>query len=266
MHIGRIDESAVLGSSWLHRVSPVSKLVAFAFLLAAVITSWNALLLASLAIMLATIAISARLDGRLIIPLAGYPALFAIIFAFSASTSLLGGATVVLKAVVAALGAIIVILTTPYPSVFAPIQRIVPAIVGDALLMTYRSLFLLFEKFGNLITAARLRAGLRFGHPLRSARMTTRALAGLLVYSFDLSQRSYDIMRVRGYEGRLYVTLAKSSAPHADVALIAGAAIAFATSVFWRVQWQALNPYSWILALLSAAGLAVALMMKGRHA
>jgi energy-coupling factor transporter transmembrane protein EcfT len=266
VHIGRIDASATLGDSWLHRVAPTSKLVAFALLLGAVIASWNVLVVGSLALSLVAVAVSARLDGRMLVALAGYPALFALIFAFSASTSMLGGVTIVLKAVTAALGAVILILTTPYPYVFAPIQRIVPSIVGDALLMTYRSLFLLLEKFGNLLTASRLRAGLSAGHPLRSARATTRALGGLLIYSFDLSQCSYDIMRVRGYEGRLRVTLPRSAAPHVDAMLIAGAVALLAVSITWRLGWQGLNPYSWVLPIIPALALAAAVLMKGRTA
>jgi len=264
--IGRIDESATRGTSWLHRVSPVSKLVAFALVLAAAIASWNVLVVGSLTLALAAVGASARLRAGLILPLVGYPAAFAAIFAFSAATSWLDGTTIVLKAVTAALGAIIVILTTPYPYVFAPIQRVLPTIVGDALLMTYRSLFLLLEKFANLLTAARLRAGLRGRHPVRSARMTTRALGGLLIYSFDLSQRSYDIMRMRGYEGRLRVTLPKSTSPRADAALMTGASLLLATSVLWRVEWEALNPYSWVLPVLPALGLGAALLMRGRSA
>lgn len=264
MHVGRIDESATLGDSWLHRVAPVSKLVAFALVLGAVIASWNVLVVGSLSLALVAVAVSARLKGRLLLTLVGYPALFALIFAFSAATSVLGGLTIVLKAVTAATGAIIVVLTTPYPYVFAPIQRVVPSIVGDALLMTYRSLFLLLEKFGNLLTAARLRAGLTAGHPVRSARATTRALGGLLIYSFDLSQRSYDIMRMRGYEGRLRVTLPRSSAPRTDVALLAGSLALLAVSVSWRVGWEALNPYSWVLPIVPALALGGALLAKRR--
>jgi len=266
VHIGRIDESATRGDSWLHRVSPVSKLVAFALVLGAAISTWNALVVGSLALALVAVAASARLRGRLVLSLAGYPALFAAVFAFSAATSLLGGVTIVLKAVTAALAAVIVILTTPYPYVFAPIQRIVPAIVGDALLMTYRSLFLLLEKLGNLITASRLRAGLSAGHPVRSARATTRALGGLLIYSFDLSQRSYDIMRMRGYEGRLRVTLPASVDRRVDVALVTGALLLLGISLIWRLGWETLNPYSWVLPIVPAFAILATLLAKRRTA
>ncbi len=266
MHIGRIDESATSGDSWLHRVSPVGKLLAFALVLAAVIVSWNVLLVGSLTLSLAAVAVSARLKPRLTFALAAYPAVFALVFAFSASTSVLGGVTIVLKAVTAALGAIIVVLTTPYPYVFAPIQRIVPTIVGDALLMTYRSLFLLLEKFANLLTAARLRAGLATGHPIRSARATTGALGGLLLYSIDLSQRSYDVMRVRGYEGRLRAPIPRSQAPLIDIALVLSALALLAVSVTWRLGWQELNPYSWALPILPAHALLAALLTWRRRA
>lgn len=266
MNIGRIDASATLGRSWLHRVSPVSKLVALALVLAATIITWNVLFLGSLALTLVAVAVSARLGGGLLLTLMGYPAAFATIFALSAATTPLGGVTIVLKAVTAALGAIVLVLTTPYPYIFAPLQRVLPPLVGDALLMTYRSLFLLLEKFGNLLTAARLRAGLRGRHPVRSALAATRALGGLLIYSFDLAQRSYDIMRMRGYEGRLHVTVPRSVSPRVDGALIAGAAGLLVLSVTWRVEWQALNPYSWVLLFVPASALAVALLARRRTA
>ncbi len=264
MHIGRIDESATLGTSWMHHVSPLSKLAAFVLVLAATVLSWNVLVVSSLAVALLAAAASARLKWRLLLSLAAYPALFALIFAVSAATSVLGGVVIIVKAVTAALAAVILVLTTPYPFVFAPLQRILPTIVGDALLMTYRSLFLLLEKFGNLLTASRLRAGISAGHPIRSARATTRALGGLLLYSFDLSQRSYDIMRMRGYEGRLRVTLPRSTARHVDAALIAGAVALFAVSLLWRVGWEALNPYTWMVPVVPSLALLVALATQKR--
>lgn len=258
MNVGAVDQSATLGRSWLHRASPVAKLIAFAVTLAAVVVTWNVIVVASLAILLVATATSARLKPRLTYGLALYPGLFALVFAASSAPSLLVGAVIVLKAVTAALAAVIVVLTTPYPQVFAPVQRIVPSIVGDALLMTYRSTFLLLEKFGNLMRAVRLRSGLTAGHPVRAARATTSALGGLLLYSFDLSQRDYDVMRLRGYEGRLRAPLPHGESRVLDVLLVAGAALALATSGLWRVGAAALNPYSWLVAIpaLFALGLA----------
>lgn len=259
MDIGSIDASATSGRSWLHRTSPKAKLVAFALVLSAAIVSWNLLVLSGLLVLLAAAVMSARVRPQLAYGLAAYPAVFAAVFAFASAPDLLTGAVIVLKAAVAGLGAVTVVVTTPYPQIFAPLQRVLPRIVGDALLMTYRSTFLLLEKFSNLLTAVKLRSGLRAGHPVRAARATTQALGGLLLYSFDLSQRDYDIMRLRGYQDRLRVQLPESASPTRDGAMIAGALAALAVSILWRTGAGTLNPYSWlvlippVVALLAAA-------------
>ena len=265
MDIGAIDTSATTGASWLHRRSPVSKLIAFAFLLAAVVVTWNLFVVLGLLAVLSAAVISARLKARLAFGLAAYPALFALIFALASATGIMTGAVIVSKAVTAALAAVTIVLTTPYPQVFAPVQRVVPIVVGDALLMTYRSVFLLLGKFSDLLRAMRLRAGVVGHAPIPSARATTRALGGLLLYSLDLSQREYDVMRVRGYERRLVADLPRSERPLADAAMIATAALLLAASALWRVAWQALNPYSWIPLAAGVLLLAVVVILRWRQ-
>ncbi len=264
MNLGVIDTSATSGSSWLHRRSPTTKLIAFALVLGAVVVTWNVLVVASFAVVLAAGVVSARLRGRLAFGLAAYPALFALIFVVASAPNVLTGTVIVLKAVTAALAAVTVVLTTPYPQVFAPVQRVVPGVVGDALLMTYRATFLLLDKFTHLLRSMRLRAGIAGTHPLQSARATTRSLGGLLLYSFDLSERDYDIMRLRGYEGRLRAELPKSQSRAIDVALLAVALTLLATSVLWRVAWQTLNPYSWLPLAGAAVLFGIALVVRWR--
>ncbi|MDP2401972.1 MAG: hypothetical protein Q8M66_08340, partial [Actinomycetota bacterium] len=117
MDIAAIDSSATLGRSWLHQATPVAKLWAFTFVLSAVIVSWNVLVLAGIMIALLAVSIAARLRPGLLLPLALYPAVFAAVFAFSAAPDVLTGVTIVLKAVAAALAAIMLVLSTPYPQV-----------------------------------------------------------------------------------------------------------------------------------------------------
>lgn len=258
MDIGSVDRSATSDLGWLHRVSPAAKLFAFALVLAAVVTTWNVFVALALLLGLLAAAISARLDLRLAVPLAAYPALFALIFALASAPDALTGTLIVLKAMGAGLAAVTIVLTTPYPHIFAPIQRVVPGIVGDALLMTYRSTFLLLDKFSNLLRAVRLRSGLRGAHPVRMARATAQALGSLLLYSLDLAQRDYDVMRLRGYTGRLRARLPKTSSRAVDAALVAASGVALVTSVAWRVDWRALNPYSWLVPLPALALVLVA--------
>ncbi len=265
MHIGSVDESAVLGRSWLHTASPNAKLISLALMLGAVVTTWNALVVASLALLLMAVVTSTDLKPRLAYGLAAYPAIFAVVFALSSAPNALTGTVIVLKAVVAALAAVIVVLTTPYPQVFAPIQCITPSVVGDALLMTYRSTFLLLEKFSNLMRAVKLRSGLTAGHPIRTARATTRALGGLLLYSFDLAQRDYDVMRLRGYEGHLRVGRVRGLSPLRDALLVIGSLVALTVSVLMRLAATELNPYSWIVPLIPLTILITAIALKWRN-
>ncbi len=261
MDVGAIDRSATLGTGPLRSADPRSKLVALALVLGAVLVSWNALVLASFTIALLAASVWGRLPVGLAIRLAAYPAVFALVFAFASAPDAMTASVIVLKATTAALGAVTVVLSTPYPQVFAPLQRITPGIVGDAMLMTYRSLFILLEKFSNLLRAARLRAGLAGKNPVRSARVVFSALGGLMLYAVDLAQRDYDIMRVRGYEGRLRTTPAGSTNRLADVTILVGSLVMLATSVVWRSAATTLNPYSWLAPLpaLAALGLTFAL-------
>jgi energy-coupling factor transporter transmembrane protein EcfT len=255
-----VDLSATSKRSALHRAAPVAKLAAFGLALGAIVVQNNVLVVAGVAFTVAALAVGSRLPLRLVFSLAAYPGVFAVVFAFAAAPDPLTGSLFVAKAIGAALCAVVLVCTTPYPQIFAPIQRIVPEVVGDAMLMTYRSLFLLMEKFDRLRVAVRLRSGLARHQPLRAVRATASALGGLVLYALDLSQREYDVMRLRGYSGRLRVTLPRSGAPGFDAALLSGAAALLALAVVFRLAGAGLTPYSWLppvaalFALLTAVG------------
>lgn len=257
MRIGRIDAAATTGHSALHGTRPAVKLVAFAALLGAVVVSTNVLAIAALALTLAAIVIAQRLPYKTMFGLAAYPGLFAALFAFAAASGWLAGALIVAKAVTSALAAVMLVFTTPYPQIFAPVQRFVPGVLGDALLMTYRSLFLLIDTFDHTLTAVRLRSGLSRHQPVRAARAATNSLGIVMLYSLDLSQRTYDIMRLRGYDGRLVVSAAPSASRATDAAVLAGALALAGIAIAFRVAWRYLNPYSWI-PFAAAAGALVA--------
>jgi cobalt/nickel transport system permease protein len=262
MDVRAIDLSATTGGSALHGASPVTKIAAATLVLAAVVLQQNLFVVFACLLVLASLAVGMRLPLRKVFGLAAYPAVFSIVFAFAAAPDALTGALFVTRAVAASLGAIVLLFVTPYPQLFAPMQRVLPEIVGDALLMTYRSLFLLAEKFERLRIAIRLRSGLTRGHPVRAARATAGALGSLVLYAFDLSQREYDVMRLRGYQGRLRVTLPRAASPAFDATLLASAAAVLALAVVFRLAGAALTPWSWLLA--AAAALALLATIAGR--
>ncbi|MBN1193419.1 MAG: hypothetical protein JXA36_06990 [Coriobacteriia bacterium] len=264
MDVTAVDRSAVLGDTMLHRAAAVSKLVATGLILAAVVSVNDTLVALGLALSLTGAAAALRLPLRKMLPLALYPALFALVFAFAAAPGPVTGALLVLKAVTAALAVVMLMFSTPYPQVFAPLQRVTPEIVGDALLMTYRSLFILAEKYSDLLRIVRLRSGVSARQPVRAARATTRALGGLLLYSFDLSQREYDILRLRGYEGGLRVTPQPVREPGADFAAIAyGVLILGVVLAFTRFA-TGLAGYSWLVVVVGLIDLGCGLIIGRR--
>lgn len=256
MDIAAIDRSATRDDGFLRAASPASKLVALALVLAAVLASFNVLVLLGVFVGLLAIGLAGRLPMRLALTLAAYPALFAGVFAVASAPDAMTAAVIVMKAVCAALAAVTVVLSTPYPYIFAPIQRIVPGIVGDALLMTYRATFLLLGKFGALLRAVRLRAGARGRTPMRTLRLSASAMGGLLLYAVDLAQRDYDVMRLRGYAGRLRTSPRRSRDRRADAIVIVAAVLALTTAVLWRLGAASLNPYSWLVPIPAVMALA----------
>jgi energy-coupling factor transporter transmembrane protein EcfT len=256
MDVRAIDLSATSGRSRLHSAAPTAKLAAFVLVLAAVVIQQNLLIVAACGLLLASVVIANRLPLRAVFGLAAYPAIFAVVFAFAAAPDPFTGALFVARAVSAALAAVALVFVTPYPQLFAPLQRVLPEIVGDAMLMTYRSLFLLADKFEHLRLAIRLRSGLSRGRPVRAARASASALGSLVLYALDLAQREYDVLRLRGYEGGLRVSPPPVTDRAFNVALVAGAAAVTAVAVAFRLAGAASTPYSWLAAAFGAIVLA----------
>ena len=261
MRIADVDTIAVLGDSALHRIGAPAKLVAFVLVLSAVLVTTNVLLIIALSLTLIAVVVGLRLPARTLLGFAAYPAVFAALFALATTAGILGVVLVVGKALCAALAAVLLTFTTPYPYIFAPVQRVMPTLLGDAALMTYRSLFLLLDRMDKTLTSVRLRAGRpqSFG---AGARMATTALGGVLFYSIDLSQRTYDVMRLRGYEGRLEISPQPAGPIALRMATVVAAAALLGVAVLWRVWWTALNPYSWLPALSAALLLLVAVFAR----
>jgi cobalt/nickel transport system permease protein len=204
MDIYLIDYWAQSGQSRWHQASALAKMIGTALTIAAVVLSGDIFVLVAIYLLLAAVLAGTRLDTRRILLIAAYPGLFAVLFALSRwDGDWLTPATIIAKALTAALATVLLIVTTPYPDIFAALQRVFPPLVGDALFLTYRAFFLTLESMGHLLTALRLRGGLVPGHYLSNGRNIASSLGLLLINSLDMSQRLYDVLSVRGYNGRL---------------------------------------------------------------
>ncbi len=264
MDIAAFDRWAVQGKSRIHKASPPGKLVAALLFVACVAVARDVLTLVTLYLALAALVVVARLPLRRILVIATYPALFAALFAFSQWNGRWATpAVIVLKAMDAGLAMVLLIGTTPYPQLFAVVGRALPRVVGDALLMTYRTFFMLLESMDHLVTALRLRGGLLRGRPLRTVRNLSVTLGVLLVRSFDLAQRLYEALTLRGYAGRFPAGGNwKKLAPAYDGLPIAVGGVLFVIAIVSQTgRW----PLAFALAapMLAGAGFVAAIIERG---
>jgi len=265
MRLADIDYAATSGDSVLHHASARAKLTAFALMLAAVVLTTDVLLLWAIALTLVAAQTVIGLPVRRILTTAMYPVFFAIVFAVSASTDLVSGMLVIVKASTAALVAVTLVYTTPYPQVFAPLQRVLPPLVADSMLVTYRSFFLLTERLERLFTAMRLRSAGAEASLTKRIRQTSRALANLILYSFDLAQRDYDVLKLRGYEGSFILGAQPRRSSTAGTVVVGFATIMFSTTLAWRLATDTLAPLGWVFAAMSIVGLVVAMVIRALH-
>jgi energy-coupling factor transporter transmembrane protein EcfT len=208
------------GESWLHRASPFAK---WLLLLAVVLVAIGARspwpLLGAYAL-LALAAASCRLPVRGLLAASLLPVPLVGLFALSRwDGTAVPPLTIVGKGMITALAGVLVAATTPYPDLLAPATRVLPPVIGDSLVLTYRALFILAARAEALRLAIRAR-GAFFPRPAPGAlpwpargtslrrRFDVLATgAGLaVVRSADLSTQLYDVMRLRGYQGRLAPT------------------------------------------------------------
>ena len=254
MDIGIIDYWANKGDTALHRASAPSKVAAVTLIVGSVVVTDSFFVLLTIYLLVAAAIVSARLPALKIAGIAAYPAIFALIFAASRwDGSILNLAVLVLRSLTAALTMLMLITTTPYPEVFATFYRFLPRAVGDGLFLTYRSLFLMLGFMGNIWIALRLRGGLTRGRFVQNVVNLSDAVGLLVLRALRLSQRFYDVMRVRGYAGRIVARRRRRELSRYDLyplglgAFLAGLAVA---ARFWP---DILIPYVGLAPLTALA-------------
>jgi cobalt/nickel transport system ATP-binding protein len=248
----------------MHQATPLGKIAATLLFITCVAVARDVFTLLTLYGVLATLVVLARLPLRRVLAIAAYPALFAALFAISQWNGRWATpAVIVLKATSAGLAMVLLISTTPYPQLFAVVGRALPRIVADALLMTYRTFFMLLESMDHLITALRLRGGLLRGRPVRTINNLSIALGVLLIRSFDLGQRLYETLTLRGYAGRFPAGGNwKKMAPAYDGLPIVAGLVLFAIAIASQTGGWSLA-YALAALLLVGVGFTVAIVERG---
>jgi cobalt/nickel transport system permease protein len=203
IQLSYLDYLAVEGKSWLHHLSPKLKVIGMALVLLGIVTLRSLSGLFLLYAILLTLFFISRIPLR-IFSLTLYPLIFAFLFIFISGFQILFIFLIFLKVLCGSTGVVLLLATTPYPSIFRVLGRVLPSIFVTALFLTYRSIFILLKVFEETQHALYLRGGFQWRHPWRSLNNISNAFGHLIIKGIDASERMYESMVLRGFKNKIH--------------------------------------------------------------
>lgn len=219
-------------TSPVHRRDPRAKIIALLVFLVALGTAHRALPLISVAflLLLATGLIGARLPLFGILARAAFVLPFTLVFALICwATGDPGrGVSLVAKSYLSALAVLLVVATTPLPSLLWGLERAgVPRFLLLVVQFLYRYLFVIVEEAQHMRAAAAARGASARDWTAGGARFRAAAgaLAVLFARSYSRAQHIHHAMLARGFQGR-FQALEAGPFRSRDVAFAALASLA----------------------------------------
>jgi len=203
IQLSYLDYLAVEGKSWLHRLSPKLKIIGMGFVLLGIVTLRNPSGLLLLYVVLLSLFFISRIPLK-IFSLTFYPLIFAFLFIFISGFQILFILLIFLKVLCGSTGVILLLATTPYPSIFLALGKVLPSLFVTALFLTYRSIFILLTVFEETQHALHLRGGLQWRHPWRSLINISNAFGHLIIQGIDASEKMYESMVLRGFKNKIH--------------------------------------------------------------
>jgi len=203
IQLSYLDYLAVEGKSWLHRLSPKLKMIGMVFVLFFIVTLRNLPGLFLLYIILLSLFFFSRIPLK-IFSFTFYPLLFAILFIFISGFQIFFILLIFLKVLCGSTGVVLLLATTPYPSIFRVLGKVLPSLFVTALFLTYRSIFILLNVFEETQHALYLRGGLQWRHPWRSLTNISNAFGHLIIQGIDASEKMYESMVLRGFKNKIH--------------------------------------------------------------
>jgi cobalt/nickel transport system permease protein len=216
------------GASPIHRRDPRVKIIALLVLLVVLSTAHRGLPLLAAAFFLMLCA--AILWARIPLPGALMRATLVLPFAlvFAAASWIAGdpdrGIALLLKGYISALAALVVVSTTPLPTLLRGIEMLgAPRFLLMVAQFLYRYLYVISEQAQHMLKAAAARGG--------SFRSAAGALAVLFARSYQQAGEIHRAMLARGFQGRFQPL----AAPHFHTADVVSLVLSCAAPVLVRV-------------------------------
>ena len=203
IQLSYLDYIAVEKKSFLHRLSPKLKLIGMVLVLLGIVMLRSLPGLLLLYGILLVLFFLSRVPIK-IFPLTLYPLIFAFLFIFISGFQIHFIVMVFLKVLCGSTGVVLLLATTPYPSIFSVLGRVLPSTFVTALFLTYRSIFILLNIFEETQQALYLRGGFQWRHPWRSLSNISNAFGHLIIKGIDASEKMYESMVLRGFKNKIY--------------------------------------------------------------
>ncbi len=203
IQLSYLDYSAVEGKSFLHRLSPILKIIGMLLVLFMIVTVKSLLGLFLLYVILLTLFFVSRIPKK-IFSLTLYPLIFAILFIFISGFKILFILLIFLKVLCGSTGVVLLLASTPYPSIFSILGRVLPSSFVLALFLTYRSVFILLNVLEETQHALYFRGGVQWKHPWRSLINISNAFGHLIIRGIDASEKMYESMILRGFKDKIH--------------------------------------------------------------
>jgi cobalt/nickel transport system permease protein len=198
-----LDYSAVEGKSFLHRLSPILKIIGMLVVLFVIVTVRSLQGLFLLYVILLTLFFIARVPVK-IFSLTLYPLIFAFLFIFLSGFRIFFILLIFLKVLCGSTGVVLLLASTPYPSIFSVLGRVLPSTFVMALFLTYRSIFILLTVLEETQHALYLRGGVQWKHPWRSLINISNGFGHLIIQGIDASEKMYESMVLRGFKSKIH--------------------------------------------------------------
>jgi len=203
IQLSYLDYSAVEGKSFLHRLSPMLKIIGMLVVLFVIVTVRNLPGLFLLYVILLSLFFISRVPVR-IFSLTLYPLIFAFLFIFLSGFRIFFILLIFLKVLCGSTGVVLLLASTPYPSIFSVLGRVLPSTFVMALFLTYRSIFILLTILEETQHALYLRGGVQWKHPWRSLINISNGFGHLIIRGIDASEKMYESMVLRGFKGKIH--------------------------------------------------------------
>lgn len=201
MHLEFFDQSATAGNSPLHRASAAGKLLVVAAAVGGMLFARSPAFYAGALALLLILALVARLPLPALLELLAYPVVFAALFAFSGLLPRDLRLLAVARSATAALAVLVLFATTSYAEVFTALRLVLPSLLADVLLLTYRSFFVLLRELRRTLLAIKLKGGGRPAAIVHNVRAAGAVMGLTALHALEMSERMHRVLLLRGYRG-----------------------------------------------------------------